>query len=126
MSTDFEKDDLPGILARALCRAWETYQAVGSGTLSEEVARSSLARHLVALAKDGMTREGPLTAAGLRHLISLGTPPALSKTSLPNEQNWKTSGYANQPFLHFRVTDARARFLLEWRIPLAAQLEYRH
>jgi hypothetical protein len=79
MSLDFEQDDLPKILARALRRAWKLYEAVGSAALSEEVARPSLARHLVKLAKEGITEEGPLVAAGLRHLISLATSQPSTK-----------------------------------------------
>jgi hypothetical protein len=49
MSLDFEQDDLPKILARALRCAWKLYEAVGSATLSKEVAWPSLAKHPVSL-----------------------------------------------------------------------------
>jgi hypothetical protein len=117
MSLDFEQDDLPKILARALRRAWKLYEAVGSAALSEEVARPSLARHLVKLAKEGITEEGPLVAAGLRHLISLATSPPSSKTSVQKEEEGNTFEDARRQPLHFRVVDAHARFLLQWRIP---------
>jgi len=123
MSVGFEQDDLPKILARAVVRAWELYQAFGTGTLPEEVARPSLTRHLVALAKDGMTREGPLAAAGLRYLASLAAPPPSPKTSLPKEDDGKTFEGATRQLAHFRIDDAHARFLLQWRIPWGSQLQ---
>jgi hypothetical protein len=118
MSLDFEQDDLPKILARALRRAWKLYGVVGSATLSEEIARPSLARHLVRLVKEeGVTDEGPLVAAGLRHLISFANSPLSSKPSVPKEnEDGRTFEDARRLLIHFRVVDARARFLREWRI----------
>jgi hypothetical protein len=122
MSLDFEQDDLPKILARALRRAWKLYEVVGSATLSEEVTRPSLARHLVRLTKEGVTDEGPLVAAGLRHLISFANSPLSSETSAPKENDdGKTFEDARRSPLHFRVVDAHARFLREWRIPWGSQ-----
>ena len=121
MSLDFEQDDLPRILAGALRRAWKLYEVVGGATLSQEVARPSLARHLVRLAKEGVTDEGPLVAAGLRHLISFANSPRSSKTSaLKENEDGKTFEDARRSLLHFRVVDAHARFLREWRIPWGA------
>jgi hypothetical protein len=117
MSTDFEQDDLPKILARALVRAWELYRAFGNGTLSAEVVRPSLARHLVSLAEEGMTREGPLAAAGFRYLVSLAAAPPSSKTSPPKEDSGAIFEAATRQLLHFRIDHAHARFLLQWRIP---------
>jgi hypothetical protein len=118
MSLDFEQDDLPKILARALRRAWKLYDVVGSATLSEEVARPSLARHLVRLVKEeGVTDEGSLVAAGLRHLISFANSPLSSKTSVPKEnEDGMTFEDAGRLLVHFRVVGAHARFLPEWRI----------
>jgi hypothetical protein len=120
MLTDFERDDLPNILARAHRRAWELYQALGSSTLSEEVARPSLAKHLVALAKEGVTRERALAAAGLRHLISLATSQPSTKPA-PSMDDGEAFECARRQLLHFRIDDARARFLITWRVPLGAQ-----
>ena len=120
-SLDFE-DDLPRILARAVRRAWKLYEVAGSATLSEEVARPSLAKHLVRLAKEGVTDEGPLVAAGLRHLISFANLPLSSKDSAPKEnEDGKTFEDARRSLLHFRVVDVQARFLREWRIPWGSQ-----
>jgi hypothetical protein len=118
MSPDSEQDDLPKILARALRRAWKLYGVVGSATLSEEVARPSLARHLVRLVKEeGVTDEGPLVAAGLRHLISLANSPLSSKTLVPKEnEDGRIFKEAGRLLIHFRVVNARARFIPEWRI----------
>jgi hypothetical protein len=118
MSLDFDQDDLPKILARALRRAWKLYGLVGSATLSEEVARPSLARHLVKLVKEeGVTDEGSLVAAGLRHLISFANSALSSKTSMPKEnEDGRTFEKAGRLLVHFRVVGARARFLPEWRI----------
>ena len=55
MSTDAEYD-LPKVLIRAGRRAWELYrEGNSSGTVEEDVAVSLLAKHLVVLAKDGIT-----------------------------------------------------------------------
>jgi hypothetical protein len=121
-SLDFEQDDLPKILARAVRRAWKLYEVVGGATLSEEGARPSLARHLVRLAKEGLTDEGPLVAAGLRHLISFAQSSLSSETSAPKEnEHGKTFEDARRSLPHFRVVDAQARFLQEWRIPWGSQ-----
>ena len=40
-------------------------------TISQDAARLALANYLVQIAKDGVTEEGPLAAAGVLHLISL-------------------------------------------------------
>ena len=122
MSRGFQ-DDLPKIVGRALGSAWELYKAVGSGTLSEEVARPSLASHLVALAKEGVTEDGPLVAAGLRHLVSLATSSPFSKTSLPKEEDGKTFAGATRQVLLFRIVNAHARFLLQWHIRWESQFQ---
>ena len=68
------------MLARAFDHAWERYYAPGRATIDAEVARPALANHLVEMARDGVTEEGPLATGGLLHLISL-TPDALDDVS---------------------------------------------
>ena len=63
--------DLTLVLARAFDRAWARYYLPGRVTISQDVARPALANYLVQMAKDGVTEEGPLAAAGVLHLISL-------------------------------------------------------
>jgi hypothetical protein len=90
-------DDLPKILARSFIRAWERYcRAVHSGRVSQEVARPSLARHLVAMANEGVREEDALAAEGLLHLISL-TP-------------------AEPPWEEFRIEVVHARFVHQWNV----------
>jgi hypothetical protein len=55
MSEPADQDELPKILARAFVRAWERYVHDERGTISEGIARSSLTKHLVAMAKEGKT-----------------------------------------------------------------------
>jgi hypothetical protein len=40
-------------------------------TIAPEIARAALAKHLVEMARDGLTEEGQLSASGLLHFISL-------------------------------------------------------
>jgi hypothetical protein len=71
-----DRDPLTLLLARAFDRAWNGYyQSRRSVTLSEDVARSSLATQLIRLAKDGLRDEDSLAERGLEHLISLTPPP---------------------------------------------------
>jgi hypothetical protein len=63
--------DLKLVLARAFDLAWARYYLPGRVTISQDIARPSLANYLVQMAKDGVTKEGPLAAAGVLHLISL-------------------------------------------------------
>ena len=63
--------DLKLVLARAFDLAWARYFLPGRVTISQDVARPALAKYLVQMAKDGVTEEGPLAAAGVLHLISL-------------------------------------------------------
>jgi hypothetical protein len=105
MSERTGQDDLTLVLARAFDRAFERYYRPGrSGKISEEIARPSLARHLVAMAKEGVRDEDGLAAGGLLHLISLG----------PDEPPWE----------EFRIEHARARFIREWhvRVPASARV----
>lgn len=68
------EDELKLVLARAFDKAWSKYYRPGRLTIAPEVARPALANHLVEMARGGLTDEGPLSASGVLHLISL-TPP---------------------------------------------------
>jgi hypothetical protein len=115
VSTDAEYD-LPKVLIRAGRRAWELYrEGNSSGIVEEDVAVSLLAKHLVVLAKDGMTEEEPLVAAALRFLIALALPPS---TSISDDERGANESL-RQP-LEFCLHNASAKFLLEWRIPWRA------
>jgi len=78
MSLAANRDEFTLMLARAFDEAWAQYEAwaqhdgPGHGSaLPEKVARSSLARHLVALAREGTTEEDALAADGMRYLVAL-------------------------------------------------------
>ena len=91
------QDDLPKVLARSFMRAWERYYLSDRGDkISEEVARPSLAKHLVGMANDGVHEEDALAAGGFQHLISLGA----------DEPSWRD----------FPPAVAHARFLHQWKI----------
>lgn len=112
VSNDAE-DSLPRVLIQAGRRAWELHgEASGIRTLDKDVAVSLLARHLVELAKAGMTEEGALAAAGLRYLVSLTTqsPPSVSSHAEHANEGIR------QP-REFSIDSANAKFLLQWRIP---------
>jgi hypothetical protein len=94
------RDDVTVLLARAFDRAWNDYYVPGRRSpISEEIARPSLGRHLVAMAKQGVKEEGALATGGLLHLISLTSdireeawrPPAFEVVSepaaFPNERD---------------------------------------
>jgi hypothetical protein len=115
MSTDSGQNDLPKILARALLRAWEQYCVADlGGKLSEEVARPFLKGLLVEFAREGVTDEEELVAAGLRYLISLTRKPTSSKFSTKEEEKTAEDGGRH---LHFCINGAPAKFLNQWRIP---------
>ncbi len=63
--------DIRQSLARAFDRAWENYCRSGRLTVSQDVARTELARRLVQLSKDGVSGEERLASAGLIHLCQL-------------------------------------------------------
>jgi hypothetical protein len=112
MSTDSGQDDLPKILARAFLHAWKQYcEADLNGKHCEEVARPFLKGVLVEFAKEGVTDEEQLVAAGLRYLISLTRKPAPSKRSMKDEE--KTTQDGRWP-VHFCINRAPAKFLLQW------------
>ena len=58
-------------LARAFDRAWDDYYRSGRLTVSQDIARTELARRLVQLSKEGVSDEGRLAKAGLNHLSQL-------------------------------------------------------
>ena len=58
-------------LARAFDRAWDSYYRSGRLTVSQDLARTELARRLVQLSKEGLSDEGRLARAGLDHLSQL-------------------------------------------------------
>jgi hypothetical protein len=115
-------DDLPAILARAFVRAWQSYYLPGRrDTISEETARPALAKHLVAMAKDGLNEEAALAAAGLRHLDSLTPGPRRSgalrpeKSDVLDDPSSKPVAFHSRS-LRFRSDGLHARFLPQWRI----------
>jgi hypothetical protein len=90
-------DDELKLLARAFDRAWKRYYRPSRiGAISESVARPVLAKHLVALAKEGVVSLDALAEAGLLHLVSL----------TPEAQHWG----------HLRIEGAGARFQREWHV----------
>jgi hypothetical protein len=100
------QDDLPKILARSFIRAWERYcVSVQGNRVSEEVARPSLARHLVAMANKGIKDEDALAAEGLLHLISLTA----------DEPPWQ----------EFRIQVAQAKFLHQWNVRMPSSVRVR-
>jgi hypothetical protein len=71
-----DRDPLVLLLARAFDGAWNGYYSPGrSVTLSEDVARRSLATHLITLVKDGLQEEDALVKRGLDYLVSLTPAP---------------------------------------------------
>jgi hypothetical protein len=58
-------------LARAFDRAWDSYYRSARLMVSQDVARTELARRLVQLSKEGVRDEGSLAKAGLSHLRQL-------------------------------------------------------
>jgi hypothetical protein len=90
-------DEFKYLLAQAFDRAWKRYYRPSRiGAISASVARPALARHLIALAKEGVVSVGALAEAGLLHLVSL----------TPEAQHWG----------HLTINDARARYQQVWRV----------
>src|SRR5882757_4629844 len=88
------QDDLTTLLTGAFSTAWKRYFLPDRiGRISEEVARRSLAIHLVSMVKEGVSDEEALAAGGLLHLVSLEPeqtprellkgPAAKSKRGMP-------------------------------------------
>ena|SRR5664280_597361 len=90
-------DEFKLLLARAFDRAWKRYYRPSRiGAISESVARPALAKHLIALGKEGVVSLETLAEGGLLHLLSL----------TPDAQHWG----------HLRIEGAGARFQREWRV----------
>jgi hypothetical protein len=95
-----ERDEFRLHLARAFDRAWKRYYRPGRiGAISATVARHELAKHLIALAKEGVVSEDALAEGGLLHLVSL----------TPEAEHWG----------HLRIERASAKFQREWRVRLS-------
>jgi hypothetical protein len=74
MPNDTSDQDIRRSLARAFDRAWDGYYRSGRLTVSQDIARTELARRLVQLSKEGVRDEGSLrfsvhTTQGLRVLV---------------------------------------------------------
>ena len=124
MSTDSEQDDLPKVLTRAFLYAWEQYcEADPIGRLSEEVARPFLKGLLVGFAREGMTDEGQLVAAGLQYLMSLTRKPTSPERSTKDER--KTTEDGRWP-VRFCINRAPAKFVRQWRITWPPKQETAH
>jgi hypothetical protein len=90
-------DDELKLLARAFDLAWKRYYRPSRiGAISPDIARQALARHLIALAKEGVVSLDVLAEAGLLRLVSL----------TQEAQYWG----------HLRIEGARASFQREWRV----------
>jgi hypothetical protein len=63
--------DIRRSLARAFDRAWDGYYRTNRQTVSQDVARTELAKRIVQLAKEGMRDESLLAEGGLSHLREL-------------------------------------------------------
>lgn len=112
------------LLARAFDEAWDRYYLPHrSDALSENIARPLLAKHLVALAKQGLTDKDALAAAGLEQLISLKSAPrqpgALPEgdPTGPQPESQFEGATLHPDTLHSRLNEARATFVPGWRIP---------
>jgi hypothetical protein len=89
-------DEFKLLLAGAFDRAWKRYYRPSRvGAISASVARPALAKHLIALAKQGVVSADALAEGGLLHLVSL----------TPETRHWG----------HLRIKGARARFLQVWQ-----------
>ena len=65
-------DEFKLLLARAFDRAWKRYYRPSRvGAISASVARPALAKHLIAIAKEGLVSADALAEGGLLHLVSL-------------------------------------------------------
>jgi hypothetical protein len=90
-------DEFKLLLARAFDRAWKRYYRPSRiGALSESDARAALAKHIIALAKEGVVSMDALAQGGLKHLVLL----------TPAVQHWG----------HLSTEAAGAKFQREWRV----------
>jgi hypothetical protein len=88
------------VLASAFELVWKRYsRSTRIFSISSSVSRPALAKHLIALAKEGVVSEGALAEGGLLHLVSL----------TPEAEHWG----------HLRVERAGAKFQREWRVRLS-------
>jgi hypothetical protein len=71
MPSDIPDQDIRRSLARAFDRAWSSYYRSGNLTVSQDIARTELAKRLVHLSKTGISDETMLASAGLSHLHQL-------------------------------------------------------
>ena len=95
--SEWAGDEFKLLLARAFDRAWKRYYRPSRiGAISASVARPALARHLIALAREGVVSLDPLTEGGFLHLVSL----------TPEARHWG----------HLKIESAAARFQREWRV----------
>ncbi len=65
------EQDIRQALARAFDRAWAGYYRSTKKTVSQDVARTELARRIVQLSREGVEDEGVLAKAGFYHLRDL-------------------------------------------------------
>ena len=125
MPTAADQDELPAILARAFVQAWQSYYQSGrDDAISEETARPALARHLVAMAKEGVRDEIALAAAGLQFLNSVTPEPRRSyitriKQNDDFNQPSGRSGILRIEDSSFHLNGLGARFLPMWRVAFA-------
>ena len=68
-----EDQDIRQSLARAFDRAWEGYYRSTKQALSQDVARTELAKRIVELSREGVRDERVLAKAGFYHLRDLGS-----------------------------------------------------
>jgi hypothetical protein len=88
-------EELKLLLARAFDLAWKRYYRPSRfGAISENDARPALAKHLIALAKEGVVSVEALAEGG--RLVSL----------TPEAQHWG----------HLRIEGAGAKFQRNWRV----------
>jgi hypothetical protein len=96
-----EADDELRLLALAFDRAWKRYYRPSRmDALSASSAEPALARHLIALKKEGVVSLDALAQGGFEHLVSL----------TPNDQHWG----------HLTIEGAAAKLQPVWRIRLTS------
>jgi hypothetical protein len=78
MPNDTSDQDIRQSLARAFDRVWAVYYRPGRLTLSQDIARTELAKRLIQLAKEGGRDENSLsmTKGGLSHLALMALKEA--------------------------------------------------
>lgn len=84
--------------------AWARYYAPGrSEVVSEDVARISLAKHLVGMARAGAQKEDILAEAGFQHLVALTSASQGPETSPAQDQDFdlllQPEAAANSPVM---------------------------